>query len=323
MRERDLLKRRRADWEELAQINAEATTGGVRRLTPAQLAKIGPLYRRALSDLAISRRHFPNSQLVGYINGLVAQTHALIYGGSRLNWGAFWRFVQLTFPQAVRQHIWVIGAMCGLFFLAAAVGAWGWSEQNEFVLSQLPAAYVGQLHGMSDLEFSALSGSGRPVMASFVMTNNIRVSLLAFSLGITFGLGTLWVVWQNGLLLGPLAFVFHQSGRGITFWSLILPHGVLELPAIFMTAAAGWLIGRALLLPGEYSRFGAARLAARRSLPLLGGTVLILVVAGTIEGFFTPSGLTSHTKLGGAVLVLMLFAFYLWLPGRVRYARKG
>jgi uncharacterized membrane protein SpoIIM required for sporulation len=144
-----------------------------------------------------------------------------------------------------------------------------------------------------------------------IMINNIRVTFLSFALGITFGMGTLWVLWVNGLILGPLAMLYHRAGLGMDFWAHILPHGVLELPAIFLGAGAGLELGRALLLPGELPRIESLKAAARRGLPLLGGTVLLLVVAGVIEGFYTPKPIEPIYKLLMSSVTAVLLILYL------------
>lgn len=317
LHERDLLKRRRADWEKLQRLADSAAKNGPHRLSDSELTEIGSLYRKALSDLALAQRHFPRSAVVGYLNQLVASTHAQIYGGSRMSWRGISRFVVHSFPMSVRENWRVIMGLAVLFFFAAWVGAWGWSTDHAAVKSLLPAEYAPHLHDLREDEFSLFLDEMKPLITSFIMTNNIQVSLLAFAFGVTFGLGTLWVIWHNGLILGPLAAAYHKAGYGLQFWSLILPHGVLELPAIFFSAAAGWLIGHAFLVPGQYRRIDAAKQASRKALPLLGGTVVLLIVAAFIEGFFTPSAVSPYVKLLFAVIVLAaLLAYLMLLPRR-------
>lgn len=316
MHERDLLRRRRSDWERLSNLIQTARRKGLTGLSPDDLAAIGPLYRRAVSDLAFARSRLPGSQLVIYLNQLVARAHALIYGGAHMSWRGLLRFFTRTFPSTVREQARTILFIAALFAVAAIVGAWGWHVQDPRIVNMMPPQLESVLHGEAASGQNLLDPHERPLVATMIMTNNFRVSMLAFALGATFGVGTLWVIWYNGLLIGPLALIYHRQGLGILFWSLILPHGVLELSAIFFSAAAGWLIGRALLRPGELRRLEAARQVAPKALILLGGTVGLLTIAGVIEGFFTPSSVVPEGKLMLAGGVFLLLLAYLYFAGR-------
>src|SRR5699024_2311035 len=112
---------------------------------------------------------------------------------------------------------------------------------------------------------------------------------LAFAGGITFGLLTVYVLIYNGLLIGALAAVFWNDGKSYVFWAFILPHGVIELIAIFVAGGAGLLMGYILFVPGPYSRVSHLKTEAKRSVLLMLGTVPIFIIAGIIEGFITPA----------------------------------
>ena len=153
-------------------------------------------------------------------------------------------------------------------------------------------------------------------MTSTIMVNNIYVSVLAFGFGLTLGLGTLFVLAQNGMMLGALAAVFTARGQGVLFWSLILPHGVWELTAIFLAGAAGLQIGLALLRPGQMSRRDALLGAGRQAVSLMGLVCVLLVLAAVVEGFFTPSDLPSWAKLLFSGIAFVLLSVYLFFGGR-------
>ena len=141
------------------------------------------------------------------------------------------------------------------------------------------------------------------------MSNNIQVSITAFAFGLTFGVMTIYMLLQNGMMLGGLAASLGRSDP-LTFWSLILPHGIIELTAICISGGAGLIIAGAMIRPGNRSRWDSIRLAARRAIPLMGGVALMLVVAGAIEGFLTPSKLDPILKLSFAALTAALLAVY-------------
>jgi uncharacterized membrane protein SpoIIM required for sporulation len=156
------------------------------------------------------------------------------------------------------------------------------------------------------------------------MTNNIWVSFQAFAGGITFGAFTVYVLIQNGLVLGALGATLSTTApRALRFWSLILPHGVIELMAIFIAAGAGLILGWSLIAPGNVSRWDALRKASRDALPLVGGVVAMLIVAGCIEGFITPSPLPARLKLAFAGLTAIGLTLYFSRAGRQVRAPQG
>jgi uncharacterized membrane protein SpoIIM required for sporulation len=135
-------------------------------------------------------------------------------------------------------------------------------------------------------------------MSSLIYTNNIRVSLLAFVLGITFGIGTVFVLFQNGLMIGALLGVCDAHHMGDKLLAFAAGHGVLELSSIFISGGAGLLLARALLFPGQLKRMDALKVISRDAMGLFAGTVPMLLLAGLIEGFISPrTDLTVTTKL--------------------------
>ena len=159
-----------------------------------------------------------------------------------------------------------------------------------------------------------------PVMSSYITVNNIRVAILAFTAGITAGVGTFWILLTNGTMLGGLtALVMNHGETAVQYWSLILPHGVLELTAIFISGGAGLSLGKALLIPGEYSRGNALVRSATKAASLIPGIALLLILAGAIEGFFTPLPIDATYKLWFAFLTFVLLATYFSLP----YWKRG
>lgn len=315
MTEREFISRRRADWERLARLTETARSRGLAGLARDDLSAVGLLYRKSTSDLAYARAHFPGGDVEGYLNMLVAQGHALVHGGAKLSGRAVTRFVRWQLPVAVREHIRPILLAAAVFFLAAGVGAWAYATHNAVIIGLIPEAYRRMIDSVADGESRGALDVAKPILSSAIMTNNIQVSFIAFALGLTFGLGTLWVVWQNGLLLGALAWVTHSLGQDLRFWSLILPHGVIELPAIFLAAGAGLMIGSALLRPGDLRRVDALRIAGQKAMPLLGGVVGLLIAAGLIEGFFTPAPVAPSLKLLFATVLFLAFITYIALPG--------
>jgi uncharacterized membrane protein SpoIIM required for sporulation len=146
------------------------------------------------------------------------------------------------------------------------------------------------------------------------MLNNIKVGIMAFGLGITLGVGTALVLFQNGITLGALAAKYHQAGLAYPFWALILPHGVVEFLAIFICGAAGFALGWPLVAPGELTRSEALAAGGRRAIVLLVGSVPLFIFAATIEGWITPAGGVPEwgKNLIGAVTGAVALAYWFW-----------
>ncbi len=148
------------------------------------------------------------------------------------------------------------------------------------------------------------------------MTNNIKVSLLAFGGGFTFGAFTTYVLLYNGAMLGEFAVKHSTKTAGLKFWSIILPHGIIELTAIMISGGAGLILGWALVAPKNLSRLNSLRKASREALPLMGGVVAMLVVAGCIEGYFSPSNASATAKLIFAGFTAIVLIVYFGFAGR-------
>lgn len=157
----------------------------------------------------------------------------------------------------------------------------------------------------------------RSLIGTAILINNVRVGLLAFGLGVTAGIGTALVLFHNGLVVGALAAHYFRAGLSYPFWVLILPHGALELMAIFLSGAAGFCLGWPLVAPGDRTRLQAFAAGARRAVVLMMGALPFFVIAAVIEGFVTPmTSLSEAGKYGVAGITLLLGLGYWLLPGR-------
>jgi uncharacterized membrane protein SpoIIM required for sporulation len=155
----------------------------------------------------------------------------------------------------------------------------------------------------------------KPVASSEITTNNLSVSFMTFAMGITAGIGTLWMILLNGLLIGVVGTACWQAGMSLSLWSFVAPHGVLELPAIFIAGGAGFGIARGLLFPGALPRAESLVRAGKRSGKLFFGSIPMLLVAGLIEGFVSPSHLPAALKFGLAAALFTMLTIYLKRPG--------
>jgi len=158
----------------------------------------------------------------------------------------------------------------------------------------------------------------KPLASSGIMTNNLSVAFSTFALGITGGIGTIWMLAFNGALIGVIGAATWKAGMALQLWSFIAPHGVLELPAIFISGGAGVEIARGLLFPGFLPRRLSLAQAGGRGARLLLGTIPMLVIAGVIEGFFSPSSAPIKMKFLLAAVLFAALLSYLFLVNRPR-----
>jgi uncharacterized membrane protein SpoIIM required for sporulation len=155
-----------------------------------------------------------------------------------------------------------------------------------------------------------------PTASSYIMTNNLTVSFLAFAGGILFGLGTLWILYQNGMMLGVLGTACHQYGMSLALWSFVAPHGALELPAILIAGGAGLRLGHAMLFPGPLRWKDSVARGGIEATRLVSGVIPMLIIAGCLEGFFSPSSAPVWLKFTVGGLLFSLLLIWLFRPVR-------
>ncbi|MGK9251017.1 stage II sporulation protein M [Paenibacillus sp. P22] len=307
------IRRNKSQWSELDGLLT--LLGGRGKRAPAgQLDRFHELYRSASSHLAYLQTHAPGSEAEASLNDLVSRAHNTMHGAGEGN-SRLGSFFRTGFPHLVRQRGWFIGAATLLFLLGGLLGYLSVWQDPMAVHSVLPA-------GMSDVIDPSKTNSDRgdvhsPIMSTTIMTNNIRVAVMAFLSGITLGIGTVYLMVYNGLMIGALAAVFAREGYSYTFWAYILPHGIIELTAIFIAGGAGLYMGYRFFVPGELPRKLVFLQAAKESALLLIGSVPLFVVAGLIEGYITPVYMPLWIKYAVALLTLAVLAAY-YVLGTIR-----
>jgi len=294
MTEAAFIERNKSEWNVL-----EKALGNPMR-SFAEIENLMGLYRVVSGHYGYAQTHFAGSSLCDYLGKLTAEAHSVVYeNNGKRNIRPFFSH---TLPSQLFTNRVFILAAAGVFLLAAILSFAIVLYRPAYAAAFLPSEYL-------DVNSSA-SGSWNPaIMSNSIMVNNIRVSVLAFGLGLTLGIGTLYVLAMNGAMLGALAALYTAAGKSVFFWSMILPHGVWELTAIFIAGGAGLRIGYSLIRPGVYRRADSLLGAARSSLVLLAPVAVMLVMAAFIEGYFTPSAFEPALKLifaAGTALILAL-----------------
>jgi uncharacterized membrane protein SpoIIM required for sporulation len=303
---------RQEHWAELERLLARGEGSGLRHFDAQQVEALGREYRQVISDLAIARRDFPDDQLTVWLNSLAARAHLRLYRAPAGSWRRLGRFFLTDFARRVGAARGYIGVSALLLFgpaVLAYVLALLDATLRDALVPEQYRAIMQNGHTWTDIEPGL-----RPGMATLIFTNNIQVAFLSFAGGVLFGLGTVYVLISNGLMLGSLLGAAQFYGVTPLLWSFISPHGYLELACIVIAGGAGLMLGDALLRPGLLQRREALARAARGAVELVVGAAPVLVLAGLIEGFVSPSDLAVPIKLvigplAGLVLLAMLVRY--------------
>lgn len=292
---------------------------GLRTLRAPELFELGRLYRWATSDLAYAQGHGFDPQIVHYLNRLTARAHAYVYGSTvETGRARILKFFTQTFPGECRRAWPYIGLCIALTVVWAAVSyvIVAHDPSNAYALLPeqiVPAHITKSLH---DSNF-AFTPNASAMMSSMIITNNIRVAYMTFAAGIvTAGIGTLYLIIFNALMLGALGALFAHAGFGADFWATVAPHGVIELTAIQIAGGAGLLIAAGVLLPGRLRRRDAIARNGRRAGMLIAGVTAMLCVAGIIEGFFSPLRFPADVRASVGIVTGLGLLLYFCFCGR-------
>ncbi|PTX18346.1 putative membrane protein SpoIIM required for sporulation [Pontibacter mucosus] len=268
-------------------------------------------------DLAYARTFYPESDTTAYLNGLTGRTHQAIYRNKKEKRNRIARFWKYELPYLFRQHHRQLFYAFLVFAVACGLGALSAAMDDTFVRLILGDHYVNMtLENIRKGDPMAVyKSSGEAEMFLYITINNIRVSFLAFVMGVFFSIGTFWVLFQNGVMLGAFQYFFYKQGLLVTSMLTIWIHGTLEIAAIVIAGCAGFVMGNSLLFPKTYSRMHAFKQGARRGLKIVMGLVPVFITAGFLEGFVTrhtsmPLALSLFIILSSAAFILYYFILY-------------
>jgi uncharacterized membrane protein SpoIIM required for sporulation len=284
----EFVRERTPTWTELERL-VEGAGNSPARLGSAGVLRLGSCYRAVAADLAFARRRFPSDPIVGRLERLTQRGRHAVYNtsGSR---NTVLAFVTRGYWRRVRERpaLLVIAVVC-LALPTLLSGYWAWRDPGA-ASGLAPSAYQSVTQPRPDGQDLGVSVDEQSDLAARIFTNNIQVSFLAFAGGILLGLGTLYLLIQNGIMLGAVAGLAIGAGNGRPFFELVVAHGVLELSCIVVAGAAGLRLASAIVDPGTRPRMDALRTEARAAVEIVLGTAVWLVVAGLVEGFLTPAG---------------------------------
>ncbi|WP_239651531.1 stage II sporulation protein M [Neosynechococcus sphagnicola] len=287
--------RRESDWQQLDKLLKQAETRKLPSLKAGQIRQLASLYRSVSADLARARTQALGEVLIRDLQNLTSRAYSQIYQGSRRQeWQAVQAFYCWGLPAMVQQTFAYTALATTIFALAALVSWWHSWQDPTFLALVVPADLISQVEDKGELWTGSIVGV-EPLASSNIMINNLSVAFRVIAGGISAGIFTVLILAINGLLIGAIATLVAQNHLAYPFWAFVLPHGALELPAIFLAGGAGLLIARALLFPGIYRRADALRYYGQQAAQLVYGIIPLLVVAGIIEGFFSPESPDSRT----------------------------
>ena len=300
MKEALFVKRNADKWRQYEQHQGLSTD---------ELAK---KYIELTDDLAFSKTFFPNSTTTKYLNGLTSSFHQSIYKNKkekRSRFITFWtQELPFIFYQERKQILYAF-----LFFIVAVViGAVSAKYNDDFVRLILGDAYVNMTNeniAKGD-PFAVYKQSEEIIMFLQIATNNIRVSFLAFIFGIFCSLGTVSLLFRNGIMLGSFQYFFYSKNLGLASLLVIWLHGTIEITSIVIAGAAGLVLGNSILFPGTLPRKTAIFNAAKNGIKIVIGLVPLFLIAAFIESFFTRY--TQMPTYLSATILITSFAFVIW-----------
>ncbi|MEN7342658.1 MAG: stage II sporulation protein M [Pseudomonadota bacterium] len=318
MKQTAFVKKYQPRWD--AFEKAVAVLSAPRKHDESQRMAVGDdfaaLYREICHHLALSRSRRYSLDLQHRLNELALQGHRFMYRPRRSRLSALGTFLLTTFPRAFRDEWRYTMTSFALFF----VPFFGFIVLLQFfpdlVFSLIDAGEVTAMESMYDPD-NARFGRERQsatdtLMFGYYIYNNVGIGFRMFAGGLLFGLGTLFFLLFNGVFLGAVSGHLIGTPATIPFTTFVVAHGAFELTGIAIFGAAGLMVGMALVAPGNTGRWRAAQLAARRSLTLVYGATLMMLLAAFVEAYWSstswPPAWTKYTV--GAVLWLFVIAYF-------------
>lgn len=310
-----LVARKTGRWNEFQSIAHRVTRHGLDVLAANELPDFAARYREVAADLARARTYGADPVILGQLERLVAAGHGALYRADRRTWRRMWTFITQECPAAIvesRRYV----ALAFLVFTLPGLAGYALLRERPSLAPELLSetmlerAEAGAARTAAGRGYVEVPSAMRPVMATSIITNNIGVAFKCFAFGIFFGVGSLAALAFNGLQLGATSGYFADIGMLGYLWTFVAGHGALELFSIWVAGAAGFRLGRALIAPGPMLRRDALVLAGRGAMRMIGAVMVLLIAAGTIEGFVSSSSWTLTSRLllsGGSVVFLALY----------------
>jgi uncharacterized membrane protein SpoIIM required for sporulation len=327
MRVVDLLERRRPNWQELERLCDQANLGPGKSVPPAQVSRLGALYRAACADLALAYSYQLPQNTVQYLHRLVGRAHNQLYRSRKFEFAKWTQMLLFDVPKVIFHDRCVQVMFClfwGLFILSAylAYSKSAWPDFAEQVLTQKGIDGLEEMY-KDPIDGSQRGGDMNMRMMGFYAQHNTGIGLQCFAWGLLVVPGML-VTMFNAIHLGA---AFGHMARpdipaGDNFFHFVTAHGPFELTAIVLSAGAGLRLGLSWMMTKGLTRTSALRKAGREVMPVVGAAMVMFFMAALIEGFLSPSGLPYEIKMGVALISSCLLAVYFIVLGFPSGPRK-
>ena len=314
---------REGDWRRLESLLSRVEKGGARRLSREELVEMPVLYRQALSSLSMARAISLDQGLIGYLESLCTRAYFFVYGTRSRPLERLAGFFVREWPLAV-QALWRETLVSAVLMVAGAIGAFILvSRDPDWFYGFIPQALAAGRDPTATTAFlretlyhQASAHEALSTLAAFLFTHNSQIAIFAFALGFALCLPTAALMVFNGCMAGAFLALFAARGLLVQATGWMMIHGVTELFAVTLAGAAGFSVGWAVAFPGERTRVDAAADAGRRGALVMGGVVVMLFVAGLLEGFARQLIQLDAVRLAIAAASAMLWGLYLYLPRR-------
>ncbi|MGP4054599.1 stage II sporulation protein M [Mycobacterium sp. 4D054] len=299
----------RPTWERLEHLVKKRRT-----LTGAEVDELVDLYQRVSTHLSIVRSASSDAVLIGKLSGLVARARAVVTGAHAPLWREFVRFWTVSFPVVVyRSWRWWVASGVVFYAVAAVIAVWV-AHSPEVQASIGTPGEIEQLvnHEFANYYSEHPAGS----FALQVWVNNAWVTAQCIGMSVLLGIPIPYILFQNSANLGVNAGLMFQAGKGDVFLGLITPHGLIELTAVFVAAGVGMRLGWSVISPGDRPRGQVLAEQGRAVVAVAIGLAVVLMLAGAIEGFVTPSSLPTFERVAIGVAAVVGFFGYVFHFGR-------
>ncbi len=317
---------RESDWIAFDALLGKLERRGAKALMSDELLQLPVLYRATLSSLSIARATSLDRALLDHLEALSIRGYFLIYGVRETRWDRVKRFFVHDWPAAV-QMVWKETIIIALLILLGALTSW-WlvTSQPEWFFNFMPEELSGGRDPRATAEFlqstighgkaAADANGGLHLFATYLFTHNSQVSILSFALGFAFGVPTMMLEFYQGINLGAMLAVFTSKGLGLEFGGWLAIHGTTELFAAALSGAAGLRIGTAVVFPGARDRLRAASEAGRTAGKVMVGVIIMLLMAGVLEGFGRQLITSTSLRYAIGTVMLLFWLSYYYLPRR-------
>ncbi len=310
------VRKNRPRWQRLETMLGLIERGGPRRTNRSFLQELSTFYRATTADLAFAQTHYRGTTLLLFLHQLVARAHNQIYRPNRFSLRGCLRFFRNEIPQALRKHLQAITWSAIVFLLGTALGLSAVQFDERAASIILPTNVLDSIYSGHMWTGGIFSVVPAPVASTFLFTSNISVALMAFAGGLSFGLITAWILFQNGFMLGVVFKLCADYGLLGALLEFITGHGLLEISAIIVSGGAGFVVANALLNPGSYSRSDALAEQGRSAVRMAIISVPALITAGCIEAFISPAHFPVWFKIALGLTLGGVFWLYLFFTGK-------